>query len=999
MPNYDALVERLAFLATAGEILAASLDLDQTMQDLARLAVPVLADLCIVDVVNDGVVRRVATAHVRDDKASLLEQLRQRYPPTPDSPQPAARVLRSGQLELLEHVTPDVVASHVIEDDHARLIEALGIRSHLAVPLVARNVTLGVISLGITESDRRYGAQDVTLAIDLARRAAVAIDNARLYTAAQDEIVRRAGVEEALRLSEERFRTIVDQSPMSTQILAPSGRTLHVNPAWETLWGLTAADISEYDILADPQLEAQGITPLLRRAFAGESVHLPEIRYDPNTTVPTSPSEPYPIRWVRAVAYPVTSATGDVREVVLVHEDVTHARQAREQLRASEERLRLALHAGRMNVWDWTLATDVVECSDNAVEFWGREVGRAEDFISAIHPDDVAGVDQAARTAIEGRGSYLSEYRLRLPTGETRWVQSRGRVDTDGNGRARRILGVTMDVSDLKMAEETTRLLADAGGTLGASLDYHATLQNLTRLLVPRLADWCAVDLLTDTGSLERVSVHHEDPAQVALAHELFTRYPPAATDGHGIWQVLRTGQPEWVADITDEMLVSGARDDTHASLLGALQLRSCILVPLVARGGPVGVLTLVHAESGRRYRASDVTLAMDLARRAASAVENARLYQQVRAEDRRKDEFLATLAHELRNPLAPIRTGLALLRVASDPTGLEQIRQVMDRQLGHMVRLIDDLLDLSRVTRGRVELEKEHLDLGSIVSTAVEASRPLLDQAGVALVVRLPDTPMVLEADRTRLAQVLSNLLNNAAKFSPPGGQVELQVLDAGAQVDIRVSDTGIGIPRHMLTHIFEMFAQVGDGRTRSHGGLGIGLTLVRRLVELHDGRVWAESDGEGQGSTFVVRLPRAEWPRPRVEALADTLRNEAPGPTGRRVLVVDDNADAATMLATLLMLSGHEVRTTYSAAGALEVLQEFHADIAFLDIGMPGMSGYELARRIRTQPHLAGITLVAVTGWGQDEDRRLSQEAGLDHHLTKPVEATEVLALVTTM
>jgi signal transduction histidine kinase len=429
-------------------------------------------------------------------------------------------------------------------------------------------------------------------------------------------------------------------------------------------------------------------------------------------------------------------------------------------------------------------------------------------------------------------------------------------------------------------------------------------------------------------------------------------------------------------------------------ALLRRLDLRSYISVPLIARGLPIGVLTLVHAEGGRSYGAGDVALVADLARRAAAAVDNARLYQRLRAEDRRKDEFLATLAHELRNPLAPIRTGLALLRSASDPDTKEKTRQIMERQLSHMTRLIDDLLDLSRVTRGTVPLERERTDLWSIVATALEASRPLIDAAGLDLIVRLPEAPVVLYADRTRLSQVLSNLLNNAAKFTPRGGRVELEATCDSASVLLKLTDTGVGIPVEMLTYVFEMFAQVGDVPARTQSGLGIGLTLVKRLVDLHGGAVWAESEGAGRGSTFCVRLPRvaAELPPPR-----PAPPWSAAGPQGaRRVLIVDDNADAAEMLATLLAVDGHYVQTATSGSAALAVVRDFRPQIAFLDIGMPGMSGYDLARRLRADAQLSGITLVAVTGWGQDEDRRRSAEAGLDHHLTKPVDPRLVQTMV---
>ena len=988
----EAAARRFAFLAEAGEVLSASLDYDQTLQDVARLAIPVLGDLCIVDVVEDNRLRRVAISHVSSAKAAFLDELRRRYPPALDSPQPAGRVLRTGQPELLEEVTPDVVASHVRDAEHGELIRNIGIRSHLAVPLVARGVTVGVISLGVTESGRRYGPDDIIFAQELARRAAIAVDNARLYRAAQDQVAERGRAEEALRISEARFRAVMEQSPLPKQIYTADGRLLRVNKAWEALWGVSLEDCTEYNLLADPQFEILGVAPLIRRAFAGEPMEIGPVRYG-FSLVTTGTRTPDRIKWIRAFAYPIKDTAGTVRELVLVQEDVTARVEAEESLRASEERLRLALAVARMSVWQWDLATDEVECSGDTCEFWSKPVSRAADFAALIHPDDLHALYETARAAIMGERPYQAEYRLQAPEGRIRWVQSRGHVKRGPDGRATHILGVSRDVTDLKFAEEANQLLADAGETLGSSLDYHATLQNLARLVVPRMADWCAVDLLQD-GKLVRVSVNHPDPRCVALANELFAQYPPRPSSPYGAWHVLATGEAEWSAEINDGMLQAVAQTPEHLRILRELDLRSYICVPLVARGAAIGVLTFVFAESGRRYCDGDVELAKDLARRVAAAVDNAQLYQRLRSEDRRKDEFLATLAHELRNPLAPIRTGLEILRHSPSAAAFEKTRDIMERQLSHMVRLIDDLLDLSRVTRGKVLLHKERADLRSIVDTALEASRPLLDAAGLALTVRLPEEPMVFEADRTRLAQVVSNLLNNAAKYTDRGGHVLLGAVRDAGDVVIRVKDTGVGIPREMLTQVFEMFAQVGGSLDRSQGGLGIGLTLVKHLVELHGGQVWADSDGPGTGSTFFVRLPGSLGDQPAAHSeRSDDFDNTGPM---RRVLVVDDNADAAESLAMLLEIAGHEVRTAHSGPAALDIVAEFRPHVAFLDIGLPGMSGYELAQRLREMPHLTGLSLVAVTGWGQEEDRRQSIAAGFIHHLTKPVDPRQVQSLV---
>jgi PAS domain S-box-containing protein len=988
----DPTAQRLAFLAAASEALASSLDVTSTLQEVARLAVPLLGDLCIVDVLEGGQLREVATAHVVPERAALVRQLREHYPPGPGSPSPAARVMASGEVQWMARVTAADVAAHTTDAAHSALIEAIGIRSHLAVPLVARGQTVGAISLGITESDRIYGPHDVALARDLARLAAVAIDNATLYDTAQRELRERRRAEDALRVSEERFRAMFEQSPLSTQILAADGSTIRVNRAWERLWGFTLEQLGGYNMLADPQLEATGIAPLLRRAFAGEATSLPAIRYDPNQTIPEGSQNSDPVRWVSAFAYPVKDSSGTVREVVLVHQDVTELRQREDQLRASEERLRLALAASRMNVWDWDLGTGMVTCSENAREFWGIDIGHAADFVAVIHPDDVAGVDEAARLALESADPYMSEYRLGSPGQPIRWVQSRGRVTRDADGRPTHIVGVTLDITDIKDAEERTRLLADAGAALGSSLDYHATLRQLSRLLVPRLADWCAIDLLTEAGALERVAVYHPDPAQVARGEELFARYPPHPDEAHGAWHVIRTGQPEWLAEIADEMLAASISDPDHLALLRALRLRSYVSVPLLARQATIGVLTLVYAESGRRYRESDLALITDLAGRAAAAVDNARLYERLLSEDRRRNEFLATLAHELRNPLAPIRTGLAVLRATADPQVGERTREMMERQLSHMVTLIDELLDLSRVTRGQIQLETVRADLLSILGIAMETSRPLLDAAGVQLVVGVPEEPVVLDADRTRLSQVVSNLLNNAAKFTPRGGRVELRVTGFGSEVQIDVSDTGIGIPAESLSQIFDMFVQLRDSRVSTQG-LGIGLTLVRRIVELHGGRVWAHSDGPGRGSTFSVRLPVATGHRQ--ERVPMPVGTPATGRT-RRVLVVDDNLDAAEMLGALLRHAGHEVRVAGDGPAALDVAAEFRPDVALLDIGLPGMDGYELARALRLDPALPAIVLIALTGWGQEEDKKRARDAGFDGHLTKPADPEQVMRLV---
>ena len=544
------------------------------------------------------------------------------------------------------------------------------------------------------------------------------------------------------------------------------------------------------------------------------------------------------------------------------------------------------------------------------------------------------------------------------------------------------------DITASKQAERTTRFLADASAALAELTDYKSTLQKVVGLAVPFFADCCAADMQEADGSLRRLAVTHSDPAKLQLAHELFRRYPPRPSDPHGVMKVLRTGEPDWMAMIPDSLLVESAQDEDHLRILRQLSLKSFICVPLRSRARTLGALTFITAESGRVYDATDLAAAEDLAHRAVIAIENVRLLSALKESDRRKDEFLAILAHELRNPLAPIRNAVQIYRAKGLPVPeLQWATEVIDRQAHQMTRLVDDLLDVSRITKGKIELRKERVELAVVVNSAVEASRPLIEKWGHGLTVTIPPQPIQIEADPTRMAQVLSNLLNNAAKYMDQGGRIWVIAERQSDHVLIRVKDTGIGIPTETLPRIFDMFTQVDRSLERSEGGLGIGLTLVQRLVEMHGGTVEARSDGPGKGSEFVVRLAVAEVKDQGPQGAAcDDEKGAAPA--RRRILVVDDNRDAADSLGMLLRMMGNEVHTAYDGLEAVGAAAAFQPDVVLLDLGLPKLDGYEAARRIREQDGGTDMVLVAVTGWGQEEDRRRSKEAGFDHHMTKPVE-----------
>jgi signal transduction histidine kinase len=531
-------------------------------------------------------------------------------------------------------------------------------------------------------------------------------------------------------------------------------------------------------------------------------------------------------------------------------------------------------------------------------------------------------------------------------------------------------------------AEEANRrlgLLARAGAVLGRSLDFERTALDSARLPVPVLADLAALVLPTPVAGPPRTVIARKADGDVIVEGD--GELPPA------------------LAAIVGRAFAEGVAAMDPVPSDGADPSPVAVAIPLAAGGRTVAVLALARSEHSRTFALGDLAAADALASRAASALENARLYQEIQQADRQKNEFLSMLAHELRNPLAPIRNAATILHCAADDAvNRRWAVGIIERQVGHMVRMVDDLLDISRINRGKIRLRREMIDLGSVVTQAIEASRPDIDARHHELAVVLPPIPPRVDGDPTRLAQVLTNLLNNAAKYTEPGGRIRLAVeTDEGppphGDAVIRVRDTGIGIPPDMLTAVFDLFAQVDNSLDRSEGGLGIGLTLVRRIVDLHGGSVHAHSEGPGRGSEFVIRLPLA---RRTPDGCDDGARNgrgstkagETHGRSARRLLIVDDNADGADSLARLLQLEGHAVRVVHDGQTAITAADEFRPEIVVLDIGLPGMDGFEVARRIRGRADGPNLVLVALTGYGGENDRALSRAAGFDHHLVKPVE-----------
>ena len=515
-------------------------------------------------------------------------------------------------------------------------------------------------------------------------------------------------------------------------------------------------------------------------------------------------------------------------------------------------------------------------------------------------------------------------------------------------------------------ATERADFLAEASRVLSRSLNLDDTIAAVLELCVPMLADRAVLGIPDKEGGVRRLEMH---PAPRADDPEVFTPELRAAAD-----QVIR-----------EKQFTVWRKDDR----------RGAVMCPLMAGDEIRGALVLLGEL--KQFDSTRLALVSEFASRASIAMENARLYSAVQEADRRKNEFLAMLAHELRNPLAPIRNAVHILASAEAlPPKLGWARDVIGRQADHMARLIDDLLDVSRIVQGKVAVKPEKLQLAALVERSVEASAPRLGARDQVLDVALPTQPVELDGDPDRLSQVLSNLINNASKFSPTRSHIRLEAaLDEG-ELQISVQDDGAGIEPGFLPHMFDLFAQADQSLDRSQGGLGIGLTLVKHLVELHGGRVWAASEGLGKGAQVTVALPARVGTQAAESPPAAVTRPASPHAAGSRILVVDDLAASAETLMTLLEMEGFEVKVAHEGQAALALAREFRPNVVLLDIGLPGMNGFEVAHGLRSQPESRDALLIALTGYGEAESRTRSAQAGFDFHMVKPADVNLLLTMI---
>ena len=634
-------------------------------------------------------------------------------------------------------------------------------------------------------------------------------------------------------------------------------------------------------------------------------------------------------------------------------------RRAEAALDETSRRLARIIEAAELGIWSWDIGADRVEADDRVADLFGvprqdRCSAPLARYLAAIHPDDVESTAAGISAAIAACSTYGATYRLRLPGGGWRWVMARGHVETDLQGKARVVRGVIIDTTRQLEAEQQLRASEERYRTVFDSIDEGLCVIDMLFDDDGKPCDYRFIEtnpaFIKHTGLVDAVGKTMRDFVPRHEQH-WFDTYGRVATTGEPVrFENEAGGLSRWY--------------DVYATRLGGPQPHR---------------LAVLFTDVTERRR-SDAAL-----RQMANDLSEA---------NRLKTEFLATLAHELRNPLAPIRSGLQFIRRApGDAAAVSRVHEIMGRQLDHLVLLVDDLLDVARIQRGQVELRREPVDLATVIEAAIETSMPLIQAARHAFDLQLPAAPLPLLADPTRLTQVISNLLNNAARYTPKGGRIALVASRDGDEAVVTVSDNGIGIAPDALESVFRMFTQVGQAQQPGSGGLGIGLSLVRSLVELHGGSVRADSAGTNAGSVFTVRLPLTGKPVPDVPQVATAAPAQAL--PSRSILVVDDNRDAAETLAALLSMLGHSAPVANDGHQALRMLPGLMPDVIFLDLGMPGMSGYEVASRIRAEARYAAVRLVALTGWGGETDRERTAQAGFDAHLTKPatVEAIEDL------
>ncbi|MEH2072575.1 MAG: PAS domain S-box protein [Nostoc sp.] len=1184
--------QRLRYIAEVTNLLSTSLDYEQTLEQIANISVPQLADWCSVDILNeDSSIRPLCIAHADPSKAELARKLQQ-YGQNYKGANAITRVLQTGQSELISEVSDWLLVTNTQNEEHLELVRQLGIKSVMIVPLVAGGRVLGSITFITAESNRRYDRSDLTLATDIASRAALAVENAQLYRDIHQALVHYA---ESLSLLD----ALLGAAPVAVCFLDRHLRYIRINQVFADINGLT---IEQHlgrkfpEVL--PEMAAELEVQLQQVLNTGE----PLLNIEINTQ---TPGQPESYRYWLSNYYPVNNRMGETEGIGIIMADVTAAKQTEVALRESEERFRAMFNQAAVGIALIGLDGQFLQVNPALCQITGysHEELIQMNFEEITHPDDLEADKENARRVLaqEEISGYSLEKRYIRKDGSIVWVNLTSSAVWNSQGELKYASGIIEDISDRKRVEATQQFLVEASALLAASLDYEITLANVANLAVPTLADWCIVDVFQEDWSSKQIAIAIAQPTKQNILNEIQRRYPPK-TGAQQLVEQLRLGIPVFYPELSNSHLLQMAQNQEHLQLLQSLGICSLMVIPVRSRGQLFGAISFFTAESGRHYQHVDLALAEDIARRAATAIDNARLYQetqqakqaaelsvnrtvllqsitaalsealtsqqvadvvmnqgiaalgacagcvvllkasttlkviqatgypqslidiwksfpitadnqiaqtvrtkkpiflenlealmanypnladtvavagnnawvsipliaegkaigalgfsfataqgfneqerrfmltlgqqcgqaiaraqlyeaektaraQAETANRIKDEFLAVLSHELRTPLNPILGWAKLLRTRKfDEATKVRALEIIERNAKLQTQLIEDLLDVSRILRGKLSLNLHAVDLKLTIAAAQETVLLAAEAKSIEIETLLNNDVGKVLGDGDRLQQIMWNLLSNAVKFTPAGGRVEVRLEqvkeeDAGnlsqtassspGYAQIQVIDTGKGINPEFLPHVFDYFCQADSKTTRIFGGLGLGLAIVHHLVELHGGTVEAESPGVGQGATFTVKLPLLKSTESRVSSPESSnleLSTEDSLLLGVKILLVDDQEDVRDFFSFALEQYGATVTAVASAPEALKALAQSKPDILLSDIGMPLMDGYMLLRQVRKlSPEQGGqIPAIALTAYAGEINHNRALAAGFQKHLSKPVEPLDLATAI---
>ena len=879
----------------------------------------------------------------------------------------------------------------------------------------------------------------------------------------KQQIAERQQAEECLRQSEERFRSYFELPLVGIAITSPEKGWLEVNDKLCDIFGYSRQELmsmswAELTHPNDLEADVEQFNRVLAGYSEGYSMEKRFVRQD-CTCIHASIA----VQCVRR-------ADSSVDYFVVLVEEITKRKQAEEQIhtlnakleqrviertaqletanrlkdelllseqaaraeaQAAQQYYRLLTEAIPQLVWTarpdgyvdyynqrWFEYTGFTEEQSLALEGWQ----------AVLHPEDLDICVNHWYEAVRTGKSYQIEYRLKRVDGVYRWHLGRALPLRD-DGKIVKWFGTCTDIDDQKRAEEAVRFLAEASTLLATSLDYETTLKSLVSLAVPYLADYCVIDVLETKGQIRRLCSSHTNPEKKDLVRELW-QYSPDLSKSEGVAKVMRTGKSSIVFAPSESLLEAIVCDANHLRLLRELGVKAYATIPLLVNKRILGTLTFVITESCRPYDADELALAEEVARRAALAIDNARLYREAQEANRMKDEFLAIVSHELRTPINAVLGWATLLRNRKfDAAKTNQALETIERNAKLQTQLIEDILDVSRMIRGQLQLQVRPVHLSAVIDAAIQTVLPAAQTKSVEVEAILEPDLEPVAGDFNRLQQVMWNLVANAIKFTPAGGHVQVRLCrewgmgqgdkgtggqqefgDASSSplssqspipfAQIQVSDTGKGISAEFLPYVFDQFRQENSSTTRSHGGLGLGLAIVRHLVELHGGQIYANSAGDGQGATFTVQLPLLGSREHReLKSRGETKISFDPvALTGLQVLVVDDEADIRDVITTVLEQYGAGVRAVASVQEALDVLKSWQPDILISDIGMPVADGYALIHQLRAQEAELGkrIPAIALSAYTRQKDRQQALAAGFHKHISKPVEPAQLVAVV---